>query len=166
MKITENTPERLIIDHVPWGLGLSMIGLIVGSLAWGFYELSTGRWVGLFVIFVGVTLGGVLLILMVERTQVVLDRRQGQVLHRRRSILGYQETSHNLSAISGAETREHRYRREKPGFRTVLVFSDGETDDIPLTATAAVSKEPERITALLNEWLNARGDVDLDDNSP
>ena len=108
MKIRTNTPEMLIVEHVPWGL-------LVGLMAWA------GLWCGGAVIFIlqGSFIGGLIFLLLgaaapiafigwaAQRHQLVLDRATRTLEWRIKTFRGYSCQWFPLDQIERIEVRNH-----------------------------------------------------------
>lgn len=89
MNIIENTPDRLIVEHVPWRVLISMIGFmtlfVVVSILFIIAEIP---WGGVIFLAIGAGLPALVIYMTVARSQLILDRTQNLIDHRRRGFRG------------------------------------------------------------------------------
>lgn len=90
MTIIENTPERLIIEHVPWGFLAGVLAFMSVWVAGAVIFILSGQ-AGGAVIFIalGTFLPMTLVWAVVGRCQLILTRASGKIEIRRRSFQGY-----------------------------------------------------------------------------
>ncbi|MFP4327527.1 MAG: hypothetical protein ACLFQL_05915, partial [Paracoccaceae bacterium] len=120
MKITHDTPDLLVVDVVPWLLGAGVILFILVFAGAGLLILSEGEPLGLLFLLGGGGMGLGAFWAFVRREQVILDRRSGEVLLRRRTIFGQTEERQPLSTLHGALIETHRSRKGSTTFRAEL----------------------------------------------
>ncbi len=160
MKITRDIPEQLIAEENSLFLAIALsAGLLLG-IGFGVRSLFQGSWGGgLFVIFIAVLVFGGLLLAMVERTQVILDRDAGLVTLRRRTLLGHEGVKLPLKQVKSAfvEEKVSRSKGSVTGtlvYRPMLVLDDGSgPEDHPMREVYISAKDSHRVVAATNAWL-------------
>ena len=125
MKVSRNTPDQLIVEDVPWLLGIMLAGFILLFVGVGIGLVLSGEIFGLLFAIGGGGVGGLCFALMVRRVQVILDRPTGTLVIRRRSVLGYSEVRHDLADLSGAILEETRSSKGSTLRRPTLVLDRG-----------------------------------------
>lgn len=157
MKIIENTPDRLVAEDAPWGIGIGLIFFVLCFVGIGLFLLSEGIWAGLIFMFVGGGLGLGGFWAFVRRVQVIFDEPSGMVILRRQSIFDKSEERHPLAKLLRAEI-EASAGRDSDGNRTttqriLFVFDEGH---LPLTETYSNASGQLHVARQINEWLAAR----------
>lgn len=149
MKITRNTPETLVVEDRPWLLGAGIIAFVLFFAGTGMAILAEGSWTGLVGLAVGLGIGGFLFLLLVRRTQLVLDRARGVGELRVRWALGSDRTPLMLEGLH-AEVERHS-TPDGETFRVVLV--QGATrHPMSLVFTDHPGHAP--LAAAINAWLS------------
>ena len=166
MKITEETPDTLRLDYIPWGISLALVAFVLLFVGVGIAALARGDWgSGFWTILFGGGIGGVALVLFAERTQFVASRPAGTVALRRRTLRGFAEERRPLTDIAGAVVevtrrdvgdRHVRSRRNAVISRPALVLTDG--SHLPLRAAYATGDDAARAVAAIERWLRAQAD--------
>jgi hypothetical protein len=153
MRVSIDRPDLLLLDHVPWGLALLASLFVLAFAGGGIAALGQGEIVtALMFILVGGGAGVAMLVLMVERCQLWLDRAAGQMTFRRRTLRGQTEVSYPLDQVDRALT-ERGGGRGRGTTRPVLRLVQG--DRIALTETYHASAMADRTETRINDWLKA-----------
>ncbi|WP_424944294.1 hypothetical protein [Aliiroseovarius crassostreae] len=154
MKVTQNTPDLLVLDHVPWLMGVGMIFMIVTFLGIGIFLILDETWPGL--IFAAFSLVPLLfLVKFTARVQVIFDRPGDLVTLRRRDFMGFSEDHVPLSSIDHAKI-ERQESRDSDGdrsvtYRPVLTLYNG--DIRPLIRIYSNLRGMDRMVEEVNGWL-------------
>ncbi len=159
MKISKNTPDLMVIDDRPWFIGLFLIGFIAIFASIGATMLYSGLLGGVFMLLIaGAIFTG--FYFLVERTQLVLDASAGKLEIRKKSMRRMKRDKYALKELRHT-TVDSRTSSSSSGnstktSRLVLVFNgeNGETDT-PLTAAYTSGGAAERISPVVNAWLEA-----------
>lgn len=149
MKITRNTPDVLIVEERPWLLGVAIIGFVLFFTGTGMAILAEGHWSGLVGLAVGIGIGGFLFLLLVRRSQLVLDRARGVGALRVRWALGQERTRLALDGLR-AEVERHA-SADGETFRVVLVQGAAR---YPLSLVFTDRPGHARLAAAINAWLS------------
>ena len=158
MKVSRNTPHQLIVEDVPWLLGIMLAGFILLFVGVGIGLVLSGEIFGLLFAIGGGGVGGLCFALMVRRVQVILDRPTGTLVIRRRSVLGYSEVRHDLADLSGAILEETRSSKGSTLRRPTLVLDRGMSQGRhPVVATYTNTGGPRKLVQAVNQWLQAHG---------
>jgi len=164
MRITENTPDRLILDDIPWIRGLLIIAATLYVLSMGFREMNAGRQFGAFIIAGALIVGPLFFALFVERYQILFLRAEDRITKRKRSVLGYKETSHRLSDVLKASVVTSK-RTDGPDMdHKILKVSDGTS--IRLVDYNTTSAAPSIVAKAINDWLAQADPVDTRPKDP
>lgn len=154
MHVVRDTPEQLILANRPWPLGAGIVLFILTFAAAGLLIATEEPWFGLLFGGTGVLLGAGAFAAFVRRTQVILDRGSGQILIRRRSVLGYAESKLPLAELTGAELETTRSAtpdgRGSTLYRPVLMVSAG---PYPIVKSYTNTSGPKRLVDAINRWL-------------
>jgi len=155
MHISHQSNDLLIIDVQPWLIGAALslfILIITGS---GLAALMAGEGVGLILIAAGVGLGGVFLFLFVRRVQIVLDRNDGQLDIRRKTLRGMTHRTFALHHLKGAVI-ETSHSSDNSTYRVALILAPGESQwHIPVTnyyASGLATKQ--RVAVAVNAFVD------------
>ena len=155
MKVTRNTPARLIIEDRPMlisiMLGLFFLGTLTGALfSWAAGEMFVALFFTAFTAFIAL-----FIFVFVRRVQVIFDRLTDTITFRARNFRNYSETVYPLHELSHAE--KHGYDTA----RCVLIFDKGmSAGEHPLTAYSTSGPAPQRVTDAINAWLKTTTPVD------
>ena len=156
MKVTRDTPDQLILDETPWGLGIMLVFFILCFVGPGLFLVLQGEMMGLFFAAVGGGLGLMALIVFVQRVQVILDRATDSVAVRRRSMIGYSEVIHSLSDLAEAQLEGTRSSKGTAMFRAALVLDRGMSQGThPIVEAYTSGRGPQRTVDAINGWLAA-----------
>jgi hypothetical protein len=153
VKITENTPDRLVMDITGWGnlvVGLVVIAVLVvqGTMLPQIGPLS--GWVMWFCLaVVGAILAGV-----IERCQFWADRTTGTLAVRRKSLLRRSEAVHPLAELAGATLASRRGSKGGRRYRAEVMLTNGTA--LPLIASFGGRTGPARATDTINSWLGGQ----------
>lgn len=154
MKVTENTPNRLILDDVPWIRGILIILVTLYVVAMGFREWNDGRALGPWIVGGGVIGGLLFFSIFVERYQIIFQRAEGVILKRKRSVFGFRETRHDLNAVSHAEVEEEKGTDDGVMYYAALIIPAG--PDAPRLRLADYGTSgfgPPALVDQINDWL-------------
>ncbi len=158
MKITQNTPALLVVDDRPWFIGLLLIGFAAVFGALGLGAVISGYFGGLLMMLIA-GLAGVAFTFLVERTQLVMDSTAGKLEIRKKSMRRKKVDKRDLKDLRHTTVESqtsHRNGNPKTTSRIVLVFSDDDPDSgTPLTAALTSGGAAERISPVINAWLEA-----------
>ena len=155
MKVSSQSTDRLVLDHKPWFLGLLMIfmSLVFAAIGLGLVMQGDAQ-VGV-PLFLAALIPVGFMALFVARVQVVFDRPQGQVIHRRRSIHGYTSDVLPLSDVLVAEVEEYDSFDSDDGnqitYRPVLRLRNGELR--PLLRVFSNGTSHAHVVSAINSWL-------------
>lgn len=160
MKVLDQTPDRLLLEENPVGLGVVLAIAVFLPLALAVVLLVQGSWFGLIPLAVAAFLA-VFLVLFVVRTRVLFDRPAGRVVIRVRRLTGGTAQVLPLADILAARV-ETSISRSSPTdggtttvsetHRTVLLTQLGE---VPLTTAYSAGDGAERMARTINDWLRA-----------
>ncbi|MEC7764464.1 MAG: hypothetical protein VX874_21350 [Pseudomonadota bacterium] len=152
MKVTENTPDLLVIDFRPVLMSFAMIGFIIGFIVFGLLILADGDTAkGILVIGLGVVVGGVGFGAFVRRAQAVFHRPEGWVELRNRSIFGTKRVRHDLSEVSRAIVEEL-----SDTARVTLVIDTGQSAGRHPITQIYSSGDKQPVADAINDWLGVR----------
>lgn len=154
MKVTQNSSDLLVLDHVPWLMGLGMIFMMVTFLGIGVVLIMDETWAGL--IFAASSLIPLLfLVKFTARVQVIFDRAGDQVTLRRRDFLGFTEDRLPLSSIHHAEIERDESRdsdgNQSVTYRPILTLNNGEIR--PLIRVYSNLYRMDQMVEEVNDWL-------------
>lgn len=157
MKVSRNTPDQLVVDVAPWGIGVGLVLFILLFVGIGLLVLPVSLPGGLVFILAGGGLGLAAFAIFVRRVQLILDRPAGTVTLRRRSLFGRDAETHPLAALAGAEVGDHARRdRETETLartqRVELVFGGAR---VPLTQDYSSGGARARVARAINDWLDS-----------
>jgi hypothetical protein len=154
MKVTHDTTELLVLDHVPWGLAvLLMLPLLLFTFA-AIGIFAAGDWAGAAGAVPGAVLFAMALVVFVERLQLILDRRTGTVTLRCRTLWRYRQDTYALASLARARVESKRGSKGKRLYRPVLVFDAGEDRGVwPVTEIYSSGQGADRTAAAINRWL-------------
>lgn len=156
MKVTRNTPEQLVIDHVPWLFGIILSVCFLLFLGIGLVALFAARDLGTvgFGLMFGVVGGGLwflMIVLFVKRLQFIFDRSRDLIVIRRRSILSHKEETHGLAGLRRAVLESTRSDNGNRLYRPTLVFSGGKHEALHSYYTNG--RGPRIVANAVNDWL-------------
>ena len=158
MKITQNTPELLVIDDRPWLFGLIFIGFAGIFASIGAVMLYEGLWGGIFMFLIAGLIFTAFYFL-IERTQLVIDASAGQLEIRKKSMHRMKRDRFDLKNLrrTTVETKtSFSNGTSKVISRLILVFDEGDGETgTPLTAALTSGGAAERISPVVNAWLEA-----------
>ncbi len=158
MKISENTPDRLILDDVPWIRGILIILVTLYVIAMGFHEWNDGRTLGPWIVGGGVLAGLLFFALFVERYQIIFLRSEKTILRRKRSVFGFSETRHDLGAVSHAEVEEETGTDNDVSYYAALIVPEGpDAPKLRLTDYSTSGFGPPALVDQINDWLGVDG---------
>ena len=156
MKVTDETPEQLILENNPIWLALfvSIFGLVFFAI--GLANLSADLTLGLAFMAGGLGIGIGFNMIFVRRTQLILDRPGNYVELRRRSWLGYSRMTWELRYLDRAIV-ETSHSGDSDTHRAALVFDGGmDAGTHPVTLVYSSGRGAERAQDAINGWLDSR----------
>lgn len=154
MKISRNTPEQLIIEDSPWLWGLFFVGFTVIFVGAGIALVANGEIMGLLFAVLGGGLGILAFGVFVRRVQVILDRSNGLLVIRRRSVKGYSEVVHQLAELECAILEETAGSKGGRLYRPTLVLAGGmSAGRHPIVDSYTNTGGPRRLADAVNTWL-------------
>ncbi len=163
MKITRNTDDQLVLDHIPWVLSIGLALLVILFVGIGLLPLgqsSDPMWwffSGLFIV-AGGGLWLMALGLFAKRLQFIFDRQSDRIRIRRRSIFKHTEITHKLSRLTEARIETDFSESGQTLHRPVLILGStrgGEPTEIrvPLHEYFTNGPGPEVMVDAVNRWL-------------
>ena len=158
MKVIHRSDMQLVLEDRPWLLGLTMIVMAVGILAFALSLLSEGEVAGgimLGLIGVGVPLG--IGSLMVQRVRLTLDRSTGQVTRTCRSVRGLTQQTYPLRRL--AEARVDSKRGKNGGTHRMELRLIDPPAEVPFTSYHAGGGQAEQMAEAVNSWLHGAGQL-------
>ncbi|SDJ28812.1 hypothetical protein [Aliiruegeria lutimaris] len=160
MKTSRNTPQQLILDHVPWFWAVALVLFTLVFVAIGSSILIGGELFGLLFIFIGGGVGLICIAVFVERLQVVLNRDTNLLRIRRRTLLGYREETHALDRLERAVVQSSSGgQNNSKTYRPALVLvpeRGGPAEAKPITHVYSSGRGADHAERAINDWLQAR----------
>tara|TARA_R110002126_G_scaffold91397_1_gene217564 strand:- start:9 stop:527 length:519 start_codon:yes stop_codon:yes gene_type:complete len=154
MKVLQDSPDRLLLDETPWVLALMLTVFILIFAGSGLFIMSAEPMFGLVFAVFGGGIGAVVLIALVQRLQIILDRAAGTVTIRRKSMLRYDQVVHALEDVSHAELETTIGSKGTTLARPVLVLSRGmSAGRHPLISAYSNLSGPPKMVEAINRWL-------------
>ncbi|MFK7940235.1 MAG: hypothetical protein AB8B82_12710 [Roseovarius sp.] len=162
MKVTQNTADTLVIDHVPWLLSIGLVLLILLFVGIGLIPLGSDlgpmSWLFSFM-FIGVG-GGLWLMaleLFAKRLQFIFDRQANRISIRRRSVFSRKEVTFRLSRLVETRIEQSMSDSGQPMSRPVLILHStskgaATTRTVPLHHYYTNGQGPETIVETINAW--------------
>ena len=150
MKITHDTPDLLVLEDVPWMLGILFVAMVLIPVGVGLTMLLSGEWTGIFVALGGAAFGGIFFAAFVRRTRLVLDRKAGMAELKRRSVLGLKTWTWRLDEIDRAWA-ESSMSQKSTTSRPVLILTTGARQAI--NPVYSSGQGAARATTAINRWL-------------
>lgn len=151
MKIIENSPQRLIVDHVPWGLLASLLGFmsiwVAGSVMF-ILNREPGGAVILLALGTLLPMGAVWL--LVHRNQFVMDTSRQTAELRRRDFRGFTKQSFPLGSIERAYVAQDTPRL---GSLFIQVRDGMDAGHHRFMATNAKLPDVQGVADAINDWL-------------
>lgn len=179
MKVTQNTPDLLIIEELPWFIAIMLTLFTLLFAGVGLLVMPQTILGGLVFLLVGGGLGLGGIGIFVERLQLILDARAGTATLRSRTIFRHRETVFPLpdvlratgeSTLSGGDTSTDPSRVRRPVHRPSLVLRDaaGGTALLhPITEIYDSSTSSAVTIRAINDWLSdLRGPDPALDSAP
>ena len=159
MKVTNDTPDLLIVDDKPVLLGIALILFILVFAGIGLGVTLSGEWLGLVFSLVGGGLGLGAFAVFVRRVQVVFHRPEGYVEFRRRNLFGGRSERFALGDVARAEIEESRSTENGPTWRVVVVIDGGHgpARREPVTIAYSNGRGHHRAADAINRWLDSAG---------
>jgi hypothetical protein len=159
MKITTNTPRRLMLDQTPWLLGYGAIIALLAMLwiTWRLYLAED--WIKMLVVGACAVIAPGALFLVVTREQLVLDRDTDEAIHRQRNLLqGYRKRRLPLSALREVQIRfilsqsDHSWNEKS--YRAVLRFEVEGTDEfVPFPGDWGLEADALVVKRTIDSWI-------------
>lgn len=155
MRVIRNTPEQLILANRPWLIGVMLILFILVFVGSGLAMLLSGEWAGLIFAGAGGGIGFIAFAAFVRRVQVILDRVDGTITLRRRSVFGYSQVEHELAHLREAVLEATTTSKGGTLYRPVLVLDGGmSAGRHPITQAYTNGRGPQRMADAVNAWLD------------
>jgi hypothetical protein len=156
LKISRNTPDQLILDKQPWFIALLLGFIVLAFVGGGLGLMVSGDPLQGFVLIVSTTLILSLFFwAFVRRNQLILDRHSGTLTHRRRTLLGYRKTVHELHHLDRAMV-ETSSGDDSDTYRMSYVLLGGMDEGThPFTAAYSSDAGARRAAKAVNDWLAA-----------
>jgi len=156
MKVTRETADELVLDHVPWLLTMLLATLVLIGFRMGWALVAGGEVLsGLALGGAFVVIGGGALAAFAERTQLWLSRSGGTMAFRRRTFWSRTEVTHPMRDISYATLQTTQGSKGGTLYRAAILL-DGDKGQIALTQSYTSGRGPERAVAAINRWLSTR----------
>ena len=167
MKVSHNSTDLLIIDHIPWILATALACMVVlfaaiGLMPLGFVD-DPMVWLYSFMFTV---VGGGLWLLMLEmfarRLQFIFDRQTDRITIRRRSLFRREEQTHKLSRLIEARIETDTTENGTATYRPVVILRaarGGKPAEIrvPLHHYFTSGTGPETVCDAINSWQAGSG---------
>ncbi len=161
MKIKLNNSQIFVAEDVPWLIAIMLVLFIFCFVAPGLGMAFDGVWEGLLFALAGGGMGFAALCVFVERLQIILDRREGMITLRRRTVLKYQLRQFPLDGLLRAEvqtTISRKDGRTRQLYRPALVIAEDDDEKRhPVTEVYANGPAAERLVKAINAWIAQRG---------
>lgn len=159
MKITTNTPRRLMLDKTPWLLGYGAIIAFVVML-WFTWQLFLAEdWGNMLLVGACAVIAPGALFLFVTREQLVLDRDTGEVIHRQSNLFqGYRKRLLPLSALREVQIRfivsQNEQTMLQKSYRSVLRFEvEGADEFVPFPGDWESEADALVVKRTIDTWL-------------
>jgi len=157
VKVSQNTPQNLILTHIPWIYGLAAIFVILMLFILGISSLIGGQILQGF----GLISAGVVCLIasafLVQRVQIILNAVDNTLTIRRGSYARKSEIKSHLDDIVGAELDEASpdITDDVATYRVVLnLKNDTGIREEPLTIDYKSGiRKPKRLISVINDWL-------------
>lgn len=154
MKVTTQTADLLVIDDIPWLIGLSLIAMILTFVGAGIAMLASGNWVGLVFAIAAPAFIGLALVIFARRTQLVINGREGWLEIRERSFVGFNKVRHSLGEVERAVVEQSEGSDSSDSFRVTLIIPEGQSAGRhPVTDVYTSGDGAERAARAINHWL-------------
>jgi len=155
MKVTNNSPDLLIVEDRPWLFGVLLAGGALAPAGGGIAALLKGEITGLFFI-----LGSAFLMLFfyffVRRTQAVFHARQGWMEIRQRTLFGYTKIRHDIAEIERAIIETSTDGDGGATHRVTFIIPSGQSAGRhPLTQVYSSGNGAANVTRAINSWLDS-----------
>ena len=153
MKVTHDTPEKLIIENNPIWLAIfiSVFGMVF--VAVGLFLMSQEFWMGLLFAGAGLVVIVVFNLAFTRRTQFIFDHPGNLVDMRRKSLLGFTNRTWSLEHLDRAVIQSSRSDNSTT-YRAALVFNGGmDPGTVPITIVYSSGSGAERAANAVNNWL-------------
>lgn len=158
MKI-EADDRFLVIDSKPWITGLIFIGAMIALAIAGIATYLEGEHLaGLGLGIGGTAFVGIFFAVFVRRNQLIIDRDAGEIILRRRTVLGYREVRHALEHLHRADVETNRGSEGSHTHRMVLMLDGGmDPGPHPFTTVYSSGRGAWRASKAVNDWLERIG---------
>ncbi len=154
MKVTRNTPDQLIIDDIPWLIGIFLIVFTLIFVTIGLFLLSEVLLFGLAFGLIGGGVGFGAFTAFVRRVQLILNRPLDSITIRTRSLFGYCEVRHDLSSLSRAVLETTTSSKGATLYRPTLMLDKGMSAGAhPIVTSYTNTGGPRRMVDAINRWL-------------
>lgn len=153
MKVTLNTPQKLIVEHKPWWPGLMAAGFVLVGVGVGWNMLSDGDLQGLMFGLTFVAMGLLAMWAFVRRAQIIFDRAANTIDIRRKSLTRHSRIVHKLEYLGGAHL-ESSHSGDTPTHRAAITLTGGMSEGThPLTKAYYSGGSPQRAVDAINAWI-------------
>ena len=155
MKVTRNTPARLIVEDRPILITVLLSIFFICTLAGAIFALIAREWMvaGFFTFFTAFV--ALFIYVFVRRVQVIFDRINRTITFRARNLMGYTQVIYPLDELS------HAIKEGYETARCVLIFDKGMSEgQHPVTEYSTSGPAPQRLTDAINAWLKDPTPVD------
>ncbi len=155
MKVSHDTPHLLVLDYTSWFWALFLPIPILVCLGWAVDDAIAGNPLSALAALASSAFWGMVMAFLVERKQVILNRRTGTVTLRRRTMLRHRQDVFALSGLDRAEAQAHIGSEGDMTWRPVLVFETGQDRGVhPVTPVYTAGQGAHRAADAINGWLS------------
>lgn len=150
VKVIHETPEMLVLEDIPWLLGIGLIAFTLVPIGIGIAMVMSGEFWGLAVALGGGSFAALFFAVFVRRTRLVLDRPGDRAELKRRTVLGTKVWEWQLSEIDRAVS-ESSYSDGSTTYRPALTFKKGGAQAI--NPVYSNGRGTSRAVTAINGWL-------------
>ena len=156
-RVVRRSDTQLILESNTWLFSTIIAAMLLGFVWLGLFLAAEGLW------FIGIPLalglGGLFLYLLIdltERAQLILDRTEGTIVLRRRTMRGRAESVHPLAELRGPGIESVLSGRTRT-HRLVLRMAQG---PLPFTAGFVSGPSARRLAEAVADWTGLPIDPD------
>ena len=157
MIVKRNTPDVFMAEEIPWFMAGVLVIVMFCCVAPGLAMVFDGLWQGAVLALAGGGMSFVAICVFVERLQVILDRRTGQITLRRRTVLTYAQQILPLNALIRAELQSTTSSQDGSSrnlTRPALVLKDSRHETAhPITQVYSSGANAAVIVSVINSWM-------------
>lgn len=151
MRITVDTPERLVITDRPLILAVALSATLLILIGLAMASAVAGAWTGAAILlFPAAVIAGIAAI-FIRRCDLILDRPSSTAKLHTSTLLGKTWLSWPLSDVAGATVQSTRGEESGMTYRPVLVLTGGRTQ--PLTVVYTSGQGASRAVGAIERWL-------------